>query len=305
MRVLVLGVPEGVADALPGCEELGAELVGIILSKPEEPFFPEVRTWADAGGCWHATVDRLRDDALLDHVARELRPDLLLAVGFNTKVPGAWLKLAPLGAVNLHPSLLPRLRGPCPQFWAIARGETRTGVTAHYMTERFDDGPIIAAERIEIDAADTMGSLLDKFKTAEVRLFHRVIEDFSAAGRRPCLAQNDSAATWAPKVTAGDLEIDVFGGMERAMRLVRAANPHYGARTRIGGRWAAVYQARASAAERRRAAVGETTIEDGVPTLWCVDGGLVPEVLHLEGVGLIDHWRLATILGEKSLKIAA
>lgn len=79
-------------------------------------------------------------------IARALagcHPDLLVCSGFPWRLPKEVLRVPRLGAVNIHPSLLPRFRGPMPVHWAVRNGEPVTGVTVHWMDEEFDTGPII------------------------------------------------------------------------------------------------------------------------------------------------------------------
>jgi methionyl-tRNA formyltransferase len=70
-------------------------------------------------------------------------PDLLVCSGFPWRLPSEVLRVPRLGAVNIHPSLLPRYRGPMPVHWAVRNGDPETGVTVHWMDEEFDTGPII------------------------------------------------------------------------------------------------------------------------------------------------------------------
>lgn len=91
----------------------------------------------------HLRAADVNAPATLEAIA-SLRPDLLLSAAYPQIFGPAVLALAPAGAINFHPSLLPRCRGAHPHFWAIATGEPEGGVTAHYMTERLDDGPIVA-----------------------------------------------------------------------------------------------------------------------------------------------------------------
>jgi methionyl-tRNA formyltransferase len=78
------------------------------------------------------------------------RPDLLLVCGFPWRLPENLLALARYGSVNLHPSILPELRGPFPVHWAIRRGDRTLGVTAHRMEADYDTGPVLASVRFEV-----------------------------------------------------------------------------------------------------------------------------------------------------------
>jgi methionyl-tRNA formyltransferase len=100
----------------------------------------------------------LRDPAFLQWL-REVAPDLVVVVAYGRFIPKEVLEVPRLGAVNLHPSLLPRYRGPAPIPRAIAAGETETGVTVLEVTEELDAGDIILQRAVPIGPEDTSGSL--------------------------------------------------------------------------------------------------------------------------------------------------
>jgi len=300
VRLVVFGVPAAAARYLPRVGEVGAEWAGLVLSPPAEAHFGPLAEQAQGLGADVFVLDPAQTDALAAALAEHVRPDLIVSIGCNQRIPDAILGTASLGAVNLHPSLLPAYRGACPQFWALANGERRTGVTAHYMVHAFDAGAVIAAESVEVAEDETLGSLSVKLTEAEERAFFRVLELFRA-GTAPLGIQQDAAkATRAPKVRARHLEIDTTGGVERALRLVRAANPYYGARTRFDGRRMLVYRARRADESRDAAAPGELRVAGGVPLLGCADGALVPEVVELEGIGFLDCLALGQAISRKN-----
>lgn len=114
-------------------------------------------------------VNDMAHPATLDSI-RSLSPDILLVACFPTLVPAALRRLAPAGALNIHPSLLPDYRGPSPVFWMLRAGDDRYGVTIHHMDDRFDAGDIIvqapaqpadanSESRIEQDLMQTGGRL--------------------------------------------------------------------------------------------------------------------------------------------------
>ena len=91
-----------------------------------------------------------------------LRPDLLVATVFPWKIPAEVLALPRLGAVNVHPALLPRYRGTMTPFWLLRQGEREAGQTLHRMTPEFDTGPILAQAGFPIADEDDLGALMPK-----------------------------------------------------------------------------------------------------------------------------------------------
>lgn len=104
---------------------------------------------------------RVSKPPTLDTV-RALAPALILVGGFSQILRSTLLAIPPRGAVNVHPSVLPRYRGPNPLYWVLANGEPETGVTMHYMDEGIDSGAIVAQERFAIEAGDDERALLER-----------------------------------------------------------------------------------------------------------------------------------------------
>lgn len=123
--------------------------------------------------------------------------DVLLSWGFPWKIPGPALSAAQLGALNLHPSRLPKYRGPSPLAWALRNGEEEIGVTWHRMTESFDAGPILAQSSFVVDDADADIMMIGpKVDALALDLLPGVIELLFAGERGS--AQLEEEATAAP-----------------------------------------------------------------------------------------------------------
>ena len=146
---------------------------------------------------------------------------------WTTKLPNELLALAHDGATafGVHPSLLPRHRGPDPYFWAIDSGDEVTGVTAHLLAGEYDTGGIVAQRTLRIDPSWNAWQLARALDRPSLALLRDV-------ARRPALhatPQDDSAATLAPSPTDEELEIDWTWTSERIARRIRAAAPSPGA----------------------------------------------------------------------------
>lgn len=108
-------------------------------------------------------------------VVAALQPDVILSACFPMRIPGDLLDEAPLGGFNLHPSLLPKFRGPDPLFWVFYRGIRRTGVTVHRMTQRLDAGDIAAQTAWSMENGISGSTLLMRCAEAGGRLFLDVL----------------------------------------------------------------------------------------------------------------------------------
>src|SRR5262245_1244451 len=142
----------------------------------------------------------------LSRLAQE-RPDLLLVLTYHIIFTQSVLDRTPLGTVNIHFSLLPRLRGAAPVQWAIAHGETETGVTVMRMTEEMDAGPILAQERIPILEDERAPSLGARLAPIGAELLASLLEDLDE-GRTVAHPQDDAAGTLAPLPRAEDGWVD-------------------------------------------------------------------------------------------------
>lgn len=155
---------------------------------------------------------------------RQLAPDVIVVVAYGQFLGRELLALPPLGCINIHASLLPAYRGAAPIQWAIARGETVSGVTAMYMTSRMDAGDMILQRPIAIGPGDTGGVLHDAMlrEGAQALLESLALVRRGAAPRVP---QDEGKATFAPKLGREDGRIDWTRPAADIYNRVRAFNP--------------------------------------------------------------------------------
>ena len=166
--------------------------------------------------------------------ARALSPDIVVVVAFGRILPQTLLEVAPLGAVNLHASLLPRYRGAAPVAWAIARGEAVTGVTTMRMVERLDAGDILLQRSTPIGPAETAGDLEQRLAGLGADLMIETLAGLAAGSITP-RPQEEAAATYAPILKKQDGLIDWTRSAGEIARLVRAFDPWPVASTGVTG----------------------------------------------------------------------
>ena len=124
-----------------------------------------------------------------------LQPDVIAAACFPRLVPRRFRALATLGAVNVHPSLLPENRGPDPIYWTLRLGHPRTGVTVHLMTDRADAGAILAQEPVVVPAGVSPEDLEQMCAQLGGRLLARAVRDLGQGTAVP-RPQDESRATY-------------------------------------------------------------------------------------------------------------
>lgn len=214
--------------------------------------------------------------ATIDAV-RAARPELLVSWFWTTKLPPALLALAP--AVGVHPSLLPRHRGPDPYFWAIDSGDVETGVTAHLLDAEYDTGAILGRRTLPIDPAWSSWKLARALDRPSLALLRDTVRraGVAIAEGRPleASAQDEAGATRAPEPDDDELAIRWSWDAERIARRVRAAAPWPGAWTEIGGRVVTLVEVRVTADFPRALEPSEAAVRsDGVAVVRARDAAL-------------------------------
>jgi methionyl-tRNA formyltransferase len=155
---------------------------------------------------------------------RVLRPDLMVVVAYGQLLKSALLEMAPLGIINVHGSLLPKYRGAAPIQWAVANGESVSGVTTMYLNERMDAGDMILKRELSIDPTDTGGSYHDKLAVVGAELLRETV-DLIRQGHAPREVQNEADATVAPKLKKTDGRIDWTLPADKIRSRVQGFNP--------------------------------------------------------------------------------
>lgn len=152
-------------------------------------------------------------------VLEALEPDLLCTACFPRRVPASWRERPPIGAVNLHPSLLPRWRGPAPLFWQLRAGAA-IGVTLHRLTERFDAGPVLAQRGLALPEGASTDAVDRLAAQAAAALLAEALEQPALP---PGHEQDEGSATQQSWPGAAERRIPREWGARQAFNFVRGA----------------------------------------------------------------------------------
>lgn len=163
---------------------------------------------------------------------KQFKPDLFIVCYYGQKIPENIIKIAPLGGINIHPSLLPKYRGAAPAEWAILKGEHETGITILKLGKSFDSGEIIAQKKESLLPADTPEVVYERLFTHGANLLAEVLPKY-LGGEVKTAPQNESLATNAPRLTREDGKIDWQEKPEKIERKIRAFSPWPGTWTNI------------------------------------------------------------------------
>jgi methionyl-tRNA formyltransferase len=203
----------------------------------------------------------------------DLRPDVGCVVAYGKILPGEVLQVPPLGFINAHFSLLPAYRGAAPVQWCLINGDTVTGISIMLLTEGMDEGPVLATCTVPIDPAETAGSLGARLASRAAPLLVDTIRSYAQGVAVPD-PQDDSRASYAPKLSADDVRIDWSRSAPAIHNLVRGANPEPGAWTTFRGRRLKILQSELAGAPEQRPP-GRVELEDAGLRVACGDGALL------------------------------
>jgi methionyl-tRNA formyltransferase len=207
-RIVFMGSPH---FAVPSLESLvqSEEEVILVVTQPDRPKgrsrmvrATPVKEKALGLGLRIVQPSSLKDEDFVRRIM-SLSPDMIVVVALGHIVPEVLLSLPPRGVVNVHPSLLPRLRGPAPIQWAIIRGDKTTGVTTMFLEKKLDTGDVLLSEAVPIREEDTAGSLHDRLAQVGARLLVKTIQGLRAGTITP-VPQDHSKATYAPLLKKSD-----------------------------------------------------------------------------------------------------
>jgi methionyl-tRNA formyltransferase len=248
LRIVFLGSG---AFAIPGLEALldaGHEVVAVVTQpdrekgRGQELAPPPVKPAAAARGLPVLQVRRVRAPEA-QAALRAFSPELQVVIAFGQILPRSVIDIAPRGTVNVHGSLLPKLRGAAPIQWAIASGETVAGVTTMLIDEGLDTGPILLKRSLEIGPEETAAELEPRLAQLGAGLLVETVAGL-AAGTIVPQPQDPAEATHAPILAKEDGRIDWTRTAAVIASRGRGFTPWPGAFTTHGGRLLKILRAR-------------------------------------------------------------
>lgn len=274
MRVVFLGNHTVGVTALSALMDV-AEVTGVIAhpTDPEDGVrYASVYDFAVAHGL---PVIRARGrDATVPAFLTQAAADLLWITDYRYLLPSELLTGARFGAVNLHPSLLPRYRGRAPLNWAILHGEREVGLTAHVVDAGMDSGDILAQHRLVLGDEEDVGHALERLMPLYDALPREIVRGFETQSltRTP---QDHTRATAFPARTPADGQVRWSEPARSIHNLVRAvAAPYPGAFTRLDARTVTIWRTRPTDRDDAAAPGTILSVQDGVPTVQCGQGSL-------------------------------
>ena len=284
MRVAFFGTPEFAVPSLRALVGEGFDVVAVV-TQPDAPqgrsrsrlVPPPVKVVAEAEGLPVLQPEK-PVGAFLDQL-RALQPDIGVVVAYGHILKPELLTLPRLGMVNVHPSLLPELRGAAPVEWAIINGLERTGVTIMQLDAGMDSGPILHQIPHAIDSDVTAGELSEHLAEMGTLALIETLALLEQGQLRP-VPQDHARATHAPKLTREIARIDWSKDAVTIARLIRGVDPRPGAWTELDGVEVKLFGARPV---EGRGQAGEVLTADGRVLITAGRGAVAVEEVQPAG----------------------
>jgi methionyl-tRNA formyltransferase len=247
MRIVFIGTGEIGAPTLRALQKSEHELVGVV-TQPDKPVgraqkvtAPPIKAALSESKMSMLQPPRIKDPESIEEI-RALAPDVIVVMAYGQILPRAVLKIPKIACLNLHASLLPRWRGAAPIQAAIAAGDRETGITVMYMDESLDTGDVLLQRKIDISPSETGATLHDRLaQIAPDPLLESL--RLLAAGNAPRNPQDQTLATYAPKLNREAGRINWNETAEVIERKIRAYNPWPGAFTDFKDRKLKIFSA--------------------------------------------------------------
>lgn len=232
-EIVFFGTP---AFAVPTLDALkqASWPIQVVVTQPDRPAgrgqkmtASPVKAWAEKHQVPLVQPSTLKNNQEFLSQLRNWRPRIIVLVAYGLILPPEVLGLAPLGCLNLHPSLLPKYRGASPIETAILNGETETGVTTIQMNERMDAGPILLQKKIAISPVETAGRLKERLSLSGAGLVVETIKGL-LDGRITPRPQAEAEASYAPLLKREDGFINWEKPADKICDRIRAFLPKPG-----------------------------------------------------------------------------
>ena len=243
-KLLFFGFSMTGAAVLEELIKMDANIIGVYTyeDNPKENWFPSVKLLAQKYNIPTYTPEKLGAEDVQN--IKNLAPDIILSVYYRSLISDEILKVAPLGAFNMHGSLLPKYRGRAPINWVLVKGEKETGATLHYMVAKADAGDIVGQKVVPISNEDTALTLTQKVTAAACEIIKEVYPLIETKNLKP-RKQDMSISTYFGRRTPADGLIHWNQNAQTIYNLIRAVTkPFPGAFFEDGGKKIIIWRAK-------------------------------------------------------------
>jgi methionyl-tRNA formyltransferase len=255
MRLVFCGTPQFAVPTLDALIAAGHEVV-LVVTQPDRPqgrglelAAPPAKQTALKHSLRITQPERIKNNTEFRQRLEEIAPEAIIVVGYGRIIPPWMLGLPRFGNINLHASLLPKYRGAAPIQWAIAEGETITGVTTMLLNEGLDTGDILLQKEVPIMPDDTAVTLAPRLAAVGAALMVETLKNLQAGTIAP-IPQDHTQATLAPILKREDGLIDFARPAAVIVNRLRGFQPWPGAYTFFRGKKLAMLEAKVAEGSR-------------------------------------------------------
>lgn len=247
MRIVFMGTPDFAVGTLKSLIDSRHE-VAAVVTQPDRPkgrsgslIASPVKETAISAGIDVYQPQKVREKEFMDKL-KEIAPDVIVVAAFGQILPEEVLKLPKYGCMNVHASLLPKLRGAAPIQWSVINGDKESGVTIMQMDTGIDTGDILLVEKYTLDEKETGGSLFEKLSQIGGPLMLKALDMAESNSLNP-IKQDEEQHTYAKMLNKSMGEIDFNKSADEIERLIRGLNPWPSAYTYYGGKMLKIWEA--------------------------------------------------------------
>ena len=272
MKIIFCGTPEFAVPTLRAVVGAGHE-VRLVVTQPDRGVgrglvmqAPAVKVAAGELGIPVVQPEKIKKDLEFRGLLEEIAPDVILVVAYGRIVPDWMLALPRFGNINLHGSLLPKYRGAAPVQWAVANGETHTGVTTMVLEAGLDTGPMLLAQVVPIGVEETSEDVFEGLAVVGAELMVKTLKGLEDGAVQP-VAQDHAMATLAPILQREDGLVDFNRTAKAIYDRWRGFQPWPGAYTSLQGK--KLILSRLRVADGMEGDVGTVVVDGGRMLVVC------------------------------------
>ena len=249
MKAVFMGTPDFAVPTLQKMIDMGIEITAVVTQpdkakgRGKKVIYSPVKECALAHDLPVYQPVRIRKEPEFIQTLRDMQPDVIVVVAFGQILPKEILDIPRLGCVNVHASLLPKVRGAAPIQWSIIDGEEVTGVTTMLMDVGLDTGDMLLKTEIPVDPKETGGSLHDKLAAVGGELLEKTLIGLEAGTIVPEKQDDSQAGEYARMLDKELGHIDFNQPAVVIERLIRGLNPWPSAYTYIDGKTLKIWEA--------------------------------------------------------------
>lgn len=301
MNIVFMGTPDFAQKSLKKLVEAGHNILAVVTN-PDKPkgrggklAFSEVKEYALTQGLEIHQPLKVRKNEEFINKIKELKPDVIVVVAYGKILPKELLDIPKFGSINVHGSLLPKLRGAAPIQWSVLNGDKITGITTMFMDEGMDTGDMILQEELEIGEDENVGEVWDRMGDLGADLLEKTISNLEEVKAQLPNPKNldevkkfmgarkqEGEYTLAPMLDKEMSKIDWNKTSQEIHNLVRGLNPIMGTYTFFGEKKIKIWKTELLKEDSRKGKPGEVIAADKKELVIATGDGII-KIIELQG----------------------